>query len=147
MKSHIRMMAVAVLAALASLPMIASAQTTVLYARVKVPFVFNYGTQRMPAGTYVVTLTDSGLLTVSGSPVTAMAIARVSYEPARVSASQAVFNQYGHRYFLEGLTIDGSGAEVSVPTSETEQLYSREWAMNRQVPSQRTLALLTQPPR
>jgi hypothetical protein len=146
MKSQIRTMAVAVLAALASLPMLASAQTTVLYARVKVPFAFNYGTQHMPAGSYVLTLND-GVLTISGYPATAMALTDVSYDPAGVSASQVVFNKYGHRYFLEEVTIDGAGAEISIPQSETERLYSGEWAINHQAPSRTTLALLNQPAR
>lgn len=145
MKSQIARIAVAVLAAFVSLPMIASAQTTVLYASMKVPFAFSYGTQHMPAGTYDLTLSDGGVLTVSGWPATAMSMTGVSYEPSRVDATQAIFHRYGNRYFLEEVTIDGIGAEVSVPESETERLYSREWAMVQQAPSRTTLALLGEP--
>lgn len=145
MKSHIRMIAVAALASVASLAPMAHAQTAIVYARMKVLFDFQYGVKHFPAGTYIVTLDQNHVLMLRGAPGSALALADVNYDPGLVHATQVVFKKYGDRYFFEEMTVDDSGARISIPESETERQMAAEWAMKRQVPSRTALALLLEP--
>ena len=133
---------VAALAAVASLAPTAQAQSTMVTARMKVPFAFQYGTKHLPAGTYIITLGQDSVLTVSGWAGTACVLADVNYDPGLVYAIQVVFNKYGDHYFLEELTIDGSGAQIPIPESETERQMATEQAMNRRAPSGTAIARL-----
>ncbi len=145
MKSILSMISVATIAAVASLAPIAHAQSTLVSARVNVPFSFEYGTRQLPAGTYTISMSDDSLVTLSGATGTAIAMADVDLNSREVSATQVTFNKYGKSYFLEGLTIDGMGAEATVIQSQRERSLAKEWAMSSQVPERQALALLLAP--
>jgi hypothetical protein len=145
MTHRIRMMIVAAVAALVNYPMAAYAQTppmTLLRVSVNLPFAFSCGNHSLPAGDYTLTVNDNDVLTLSGKSAAAVTMAHVHYNPQPTRPSQAVFNQYGGRYFLEELTIDQAGMEISIPQSNTERRLAKDWAMNREALSRKTLALL-----
>ena len=144
MKSLISMISAAALAAVASLAPIAQAQSTPISVRANVPFSFDYGTEHLPAGTYIFSFTDD-LVTVSGASGTFMGSAKMAYDPGRVNATRVIFHRYGDYYFLDGLTINGWGAQISVPESKNERSVAKEWAMNHQAPDVQALAALSEP--
>ncbi len=111
MKSLISMISAAALAAVASLAPIAQAQSTPISIRANVPFAFDYGTKHLPAGTYIFSFTDD-LVTVSGASGTFIGWAKMAYDPGRVNETRVIFHRYGDYYFLDGLTINGGGAQI-----------------------------------
>jgi hypothetical protein len=142
MKFNIRTVTFAVLAVLASASPALQAQTSLLYARVNVPFSFDYGGKHFYHGIYTLTMNDQNILTLRNNVSTAMVMVQADYAPARVKTSQVIFKKYGDRYFLEEVSVSGSATHVAVLESKAERHAAREFASHGGSPSQVALALL-----
>jgi hypothetical protein len=142
MKSQVRTICVAVLSAVAFLPTV-HAQTSLVYSRIEVPFSFNCGKTHLGAGTYTIVMNEQqNILTIRNATESAVVLAQVSYDPGRVSSSQALFKKCGNRYFLEEVKLAGSATDVSVLSSGPERRAARELARQGQQPTELALALL-----
>jgi hypothetical protein len=143
MKSHVQIICVAVVVALASLLPTAHAQTTVY--RIVVPFEFNYGTTHLGPGIY--TLKSDNLrhtLMIDNQVQSVIALVQVSDHRTTMGSSTALFRKYGDRYFFEELTIAGRPTGLSMFVSGTERRAARELARQREEPTALALALLPQ---
>ncbi len=142
MKCSFRITALATLvAALALLIPAVHAQTT-LYARVNVPFAFDYGTSHFAPGAYTLTMDSADFLIVCGSRGCAIAIVGTAMDSTRPGTSQAIFRKYGDRNFLEEVVI-ANGKHITVNESDAERrAANREFVMSGSMPAQFALTLV-----
>ena len=88
-----------------------------------IPFTFQIGPTRMPAGTYVVHQND-GLLTVRQPGNSGRAITLITLPAPRAGANQAgllEFNRYGDTYFLESVWSPLNPEGSMLPKSSAEK--------------------------
>ncbi len=88
-----------------------------------IPFTFQIGPTRMPAGTYVVHQND-GVLTVRQPGASGRMITMMTLPAPRADASQAgllEFNRYGDTYFLESVWSPLNSEGSLVPKSSAEK--------------------------
>jgi hypothetical protein len=142
MKTNIRAVSLAILAAVASLSPALHAQPNLLYAKVNVPFSFDYGSKHFSHGIYTLTMKDQNTLTIRSDASTAMAMVQTDYTPVREKTSQVIFRKYGDRYFLEEVLVSGSATHVAVLESGAEKRAARELASWGGSASEVALALL-----
>jgi hypothetical protein len=143
MKSNLRTIALAALVAVASSAPALHAQDSLIYARVNVPFSFDYGTTHFAHGTYILSMNrDNTVLTVRNNASSARVIAQLGFDPTPVKTSHVTFRKYGDRYFLEEIAIAGSDSRVSVRESKAEKNAARELASRGADATQVALALL-----
>jgi hypothetical protein len=97
-------------------------------AKAYVPFAFNVGQKRLPAGTYELKVdglawsnimvrnieTKEGTLSISG------------YEPPRNTESKLVFNRVGNEYFLFQVWSGSGSPGMRIPTSKRERELRKE---------------------
>lgn len=144
MTSQIRTIALAALVAIASLTPALHAQNTIR-AQVTVPFSFDYGTTHFGRGTYIISMNGENAMVVRNRETsqTAMILAQLNESPVLASNSQVTFKRYGDRWFLEQVSIAGSGTSASAYESKAEQHAARELASRGgEGPVQVALALL-----
>ena len=127
MKSTISTIALATLVALASL---AQAHAQTLASRVNVPFAFDCGSEHFSAGIYTISMSDSGVLTVTDYKQTDMVIIQSkSDEDSPNIAPYVAFRKYGNLYFLAAYHASG-GVTVDLGKSAKERGLVRELASN-----------------
>lgn len=88
-----------------------------------IPFSFQVGPTRMPAGTYVVHQND-GVLTVRQPGITGRATSLLTQSESRDAAVQAgmlEFNRYGDTYFLEAVWSPLKSTGSVLPQSSAEK--------------------------
>jgi hypothetical protein len=106
--------------------------------RAKIPFDFNVGDKKLPAGEYTFRrlseFSDSKMMSVSS--VDANTRMFQSTLGAQVltpkNESTLVFHRYGDQYFLEQIWRDGEQEGTQVPESRTERTIRRQLAQTRQ---------------
>jgi hypothetical protein len=125
------------------LPMMAAAQMqpgTKLVAQV--PFDFMIGGKTVPAGTLSIQRVSPGSATLSmrnrDANVNIFCGAAHDESKTPAAASILVFNQYGHRYFLSQVKVEGSKTHYKLPESPAEAELR---AQNSQAPQEVLLAL------
>lgn len=143
MTSKIHTFALATLLAVASLTPAMHAQE-IIRATVTVPFSFDYGTTHFGRGTYVITMNGQNTLLVRNRATSqaAWAMVQMQFNPTAQKASLVTFKKYGDRYFLEDVSIAGSGTSVSVYESKPERQAAQELAQRGTEATQVALALL-----
>ena len=144
MKSILRTLALATLAATASLSLTLHAQTSLIHAQVTVPFSFDYGTTHFGQGTYIIAMIGDNtlLLRNRASTQSGMAVIQTSFDPTPAKKGVVTFRKYGDRYFLEEVSIAGSETHVSVYQPKAERNAVRELASRGEEGTQVALALL-----
>jgi hypothetical protein len=143
MQSNIRAIGFTILAVIGfSLPQLHSQTSSLLYARVDVPFSFDYGSRHCAQGTYTLTMTDENILTLRSAACSARAIVQTDYAPARQRNSTVVFKKYGERYILEEVLFSGDAKHVAVLESGAEKRAARELATRGGSATQVALAVI-----
>ena len=106
--------------------------------RAKIPFDFNVGDKRLPAGEYTFSrvsgLSDTKTMLVdnvdSSTRVFHSTFGLQVLTPK--NASTVVFNKYGDQYFLEQIWSSGEQEGTQVPESRSERTIRRQLAQTRQ---------------
>jgi hypothetical protein len=98
---------------------------------VNVPFQFQAGNTKLPAGKYIIhVLDDSNLQVIEISSADGSTSALFEVEPAEASSTPAktelIFNKYGNRYFLTKLFEEGSSDGSQVLESRDEKKISQQ---------------------
>ena len=112
-----------------------SAFAQTVHVRGNIPFNFAVGNKTLPAGTYDIGSIESGtgkiLLLQARDSNTSMMLnsnAAETLEPA--DKTKLVFNQYGNRYFLSQIWVNGSTLGRQLPKSSGEKEMARDVAQN-----------------
>jgi hypothetical protein len=124
------------LVSLLSLLLVAgSAIAQTVHVRGNIPFNFAVGNKAFPAGTYDIGSIESGtgkiLVLQARDSNTSMMLnsnAAETLEPA--DKTKLVFNQYGNRYFLSQIWVNGSTLGRQLPKSSREKEMARDVAQN-----------------
>jgi len=106
--------------------------------RFKVPFDFNVGDKKLPAGEYTFSrlsgLTDNKVISVSSAETSAgvfqSTFAAFALTPK--DKSTLVFHKYGDQYFLEQIWTGGEQAGLQVPESRGERTARQQLAQTQQ---------------
>ena len=127
--------------------LVTAALTTTCFAQqntysIRVPFQFNIGSQKFPAGEYRVGVIQPGTVQLRGVDNTATAVV-VSVPGGRAEQPVAkfVFHEYGEHHFLAQVCFDGIGVGYDLPKSKTEM----ETAKRVSVQNAEVLAQLHRP--
>ncbi len=106
--------------------------------RAKIPFDFNVGDKKLPAGKYTFSrlsgFSDAKVMSVSSADASAHVFQSTS--EARVltpkNESTLVFHKYGDQYFLEQIWSGGEQEGTQVPESRSERTIRRQLAQTQQ---------------
>lgn len=145
MKSNLRTIVIAAIAAVASVSPSLHAQAGWSAARVNVPFSFDYGKTHCGRGTYLLNVSSQNLLTIRGNGTVATVTMQAWYAPAnsKPGVIQVMFRKYGDRYFLD--EVQGQQGKVTLFESNEEKHAARELAARGAQPETVALALVPQP--
>jgi hypothetical protein len=105
--------------------------------RAKIPFDFNVGNKKLPAGEYTFSrpsgFSDSKLMSVSSVEASTrmfqLTIGARVLTPK--NESTLVFNKYGDQYFLEQIWSGGEQDGTQVPESRSERTIRRQLAQTQ----------------
>ena len=106
--------------------------------RVNVPFDFNVGDKKLPAGKYTFGrlsgLSDTRVISVSGAETSAHVFqsAFTAYVLTPKNESTLVFHKYGDQYFLEQIWSGGEQTGLQVRESHSERTIQRQLAQTQQ---------------
>ncbi len=106
--------------------------------RAKVPFDFNVGDKKLPAGEYTFSrlsgFSDNNVISVSGADAGAHVFQSTfaAHVLTPKDKSTLVFHKYGDQYFLEQIWSGGEQAGSQVPESRSERTIERQLAQTQQ---------------
>jgi hypothetical protein len=106
--------------------------------RAKIPFDFNVGEKKLPAGEYTFSrlsgFSDNKLMSVSGADASAHVFQSTFGAEVLTpkNKSTLVFNRYGDQYFLEQIWSGGEQEGTQVPQSRSERTIRRQLAQTQQ---------------
>jgi hypothetical protein len=106
--------------------------------RAKVPFDFNVGDKKLPAGEYTFSrlsgFSDNKVISVSGADAGAHVFQSTfaAHVLTPKNKSTLVFHKYGDQYFLEQIWSGGEQAGSEVPESRSERTIERQLAQTQQ---------------
>ncbi|MBB6142664.1 hypothetical protein HNQ77_000602 [Silvibacterium bohemicum] len=143
MKTSIRILALAALVTLASLPQTLHAQTKALTAQINVPFAFDYGVKHLSPGMYRIDMQHQNLLILRGPAGPVMAMTRPEVNGGRLDTGRAVFTKYGDRFVLDELWIAGNATHLDIYNPKAKQRTARLYSFESKAPAQIELALLS----
>src|SRR5277367_673577 len=94
-----------------------------LAVQATVPFEFTVGGKLLPADTYTITSSESGVILIRAADTHFWAETTVSHTDQQSNrGSELVFDKYGEKYFLhEVLDPSVAGLNVDVPKSKLEK--------------------------
>jgi hypothetical protein len=127
---HLLSLLIAFVFGLAIYPSRANAQITGELL-VNVPFTFNVGNAKLPAGEYRINVMDDSnlsVMTISNTDGSASAFFQVRETQAGSTPDQSelIFNRYGNTYFLSTLYEEGSALGSQVLESRQEKIISQQ---------------------
>jgi len=106
--------------------------------RAKIPFDFNVGEKKLPAGEYTFSrlsgFSDNKVMSVSGADASAHVFQSTFGAEVLTpkDKSTLVFNRYGDQYFLEQIWSGGEQEGTQVPQSRSERTIRRQLAQTQQ---------------
>lgn len=102
--------------------------------KVTVPFEFKVGNETLPTGTYIVTSSNAGMITLqSDKNANRASVTTLQEHDETKGKSKLIFDRYGDQYFLHSILCPTSVAlNVKVPMTKEEkrvrdQQGKREW--------------------
>lgn len=127
--SHLLALGLALMFVLTMYPAKAHAQT-MRELEVNIPFEFQAGNSKLPAGKYVIHALDDSdptIMAISSADGTVTAFFNVQSDKANAvpAQSELIFNKYGNRYFLAQLFEKGDQNGSKVVESRDEKRISR----------------------
>jgi hypothetical protein len=122
----------AVLAATMLVSVLGFGQDESTQYKASIPFQFQLAGKVLPAGEYVVKLTDHFVQIRPANSAKGVGIATLKAERKETAAKDVLqFNVYGDQYFLSQLWFHGSEIGRSVVTSKAEMQVARQVRENR----------------
>jgi hypothetical protein len=114
-------------------------------AKVDVPFAFQTGSVRMPAGLYQIDQSDHVVVLRGPDQVSEFIVMHSTVNRSRSSQGKIIFHRYGNKYFLSQIWRAGetTGLECSRSRAEKDVVLAK----NTQAPDTIQLALYTAPQR
>ena len=106
--------------------------------RAKIPFDFNVGEKKLPAGEYTFSrlsgFSDNKLMSVSSADASAHVFQSTFGAEVLTPKNEStlVFNRYGDQYFLEQIWSGGEQEGTQVPQSRSERTIRRQFAQTQQ---------------
>ena len=122
------------LVSLLSLLLVAgSAIAQTVHVRANIPFNFAAGSKTLPAGTYDVRTIENGdskmLLLQARDGSSSMIVGSNAAEHLKpADKSKLVFNQYGSRYFLSEIWVNGNRRGRQLPKTSREKELAKDFA-------------------
>ncbi|MBB5058792.1 hypothetical protein HDF16_003506 [Granulicella aggregans] len=104
------------------------------------PFAFEYGSQHLPAGKYVVSRESSAITLIRGRSVGVMAITQTTSDLQPASKGKIVFRKYGQRYFLTQVWLPGKASHLTF--DQKKAMRKLEVAAGNAEPTKVEVALL-----
>lgn len=103
------------------------------FAKADVPFAFNVGQKRLPAGTYELTIDGvaSSNVMIRNIETKESALSITGYEPPRNTQSKLVFNRVGNEYFLSQVWSASGSPGMRIPTSKREHELRKELLLTK----------------
>ena len=115
----------------------ANAQLTIPI-RAKIPFDFNVGEKKLPAGKYTFSrlsgFSDNHAMSVSNADAS-VHVFQSTFEASALKAkneSTLVFHKYGDQYFLEQIFLGGEREGTQIAESRSERTIRRQLAQGQQ---------------
>jgi hypothetical protein len=106
--------------------------------RAKIPFDFNVGDKKLPAGEYTFSrlsgFSDNRTMSVSSADARTH-LFQSTFETSLLTAknkSTLIFHRYGDQYFLEQIFSGGEQEGTQVPESRSERTIRRQLAQSQQ---------------
>jgi len=124
------------LVSLLSLLLVAgSAIAQTVHVRANIPFNFAVGSKTLPAGTYDVGTIDGRdskmLLLQARDGNSSMIVGSNAAENFKAAdKTKLVFNQYGSRYFLSEIWVNGATRGRQLPKTSREKELAKDWAQD-----------------
>jgi hypothetical protein len=112
--------------------------------KVDVPFAFQNGSQRLPAGTYRIDLNSEHMITLRGTAPNAAGVTMTNPEQRAkaVAKGKVVFQRYGDHYYIHEIWLPNSTEGRECVTSRAEKRDKQlQVAQNSAAPSNVELAL------
>jgi hypothetical protein len=81
--------------------------------RFDAPFAFEYGSQHLPAGRYVVTRETPFVTLIQGQSTGVMAMTQTASDMQPATKGKIVFRRYGQRYFLTQVWMPGKSSHLT----------------------------------
>ena len=112
-----------------------SAIAQTVHVRANIPFNFAVGNKTFPAGTYDVGTIDHRdgktlLLQARNGNASMMVGSNATESLAPANKTKLVFNQYGSRYFLSQIWVNGETRGRQLPKTSREKEMARDLAQN-----------------
>ena len=142
MQSIHRIFATATLAATALLSQALHAQVSPHPSQVNVPFAFNCGDQHFAPGIYMMEMSGSNVLSLSGQSQRGWLVFLSESQAAMSAQGSVVFRKYGNRYFLAEYRPANSPISARIVKSKLERRAARDFAANKEDQGRVRLALL-----
>ena len=123
------------LVSLLSLLLVAgSAIAQAVHVRANIPFNFAVGSKTLPAGTYDVGTIDGTsnmlLLQARDGSSSTMVGSNAAQNLKPADKTKLVFNQYGSRYFLSEIWVNGASRGRRLPATSREKELARDMAQD-----------------
>ena len=123
------------LVSLLSLLLVAgSAIAQTVHVRGNIPFNFSVGNKTFPAGTYDIRTTSSDgkmlLLQARDSHASTIVASNAAENLKPAPKAKLVFNQYGSRYFLSEIWVNGATSGRQLPKTSREKELARDVAQD-----------------
>jgi hypothetical protein len=111
-----------------SLILIASSARAQSFTKADVPFAFNVGQKRMPAGTYEVKIEGvaSDMILIRNIETRESALSIAGYEAPQSAEGKLVFNHVGNQYFLSHVWRESGSQGMRLPISKRERGLTKE---------------------
>jgi hypothetical protein len=112
-----------------------SAIAQTVHVRANIPFNFAVGSKTLPAGTYDVGTIDGRdskmLLLQARDGNSSMIVGSNAAENLKpADKTKLVFNQYGSRYFLSEIWVNGATRGRQLPKTSREKELAKDWAQD-----------------
>jgi len=112
-----------------------SAIAQTVHVRANIPFNFAVGSKTLPAGTYDVETIDGDskmlLLRARDGSSSTMVGSNTAQNLKPADKTKLVFNQYGNRYFLSEIWVNGATLGRHLPATSREKELARDMAQDR----------------
>ncbi|QNI33751.1 hypothetical protein H7849_07475 [Alloacidobacterium dinghuense] len=89
--------------------------------RVTIPFDFNAGNTKLPAGTYTISSTDLIAVVIQNHEHTVTLLRTSPVEDNRSEFGKVVFDKSGDQYFLRKILASYAHLNLELPTSRSEK--------------------------
>ena len=89
--------------------------------KANVPFDFTVGDKLLPAGTYMISEENPGVIKIQNSDRHVAILTMATADGNESKTGELVFNKYGDQYFLREILCSSAAMNMAVPASRQEK--------------------------